>query len=71
MAMAAHRQHRPPIHSPNPTKENRYEKVCKHRDVYKRQMLACVKLSQKATWLKEYGLGIAIVAGIIVGALVR
>ena len=31
MAMAAHRQHRPPIHSPNPTKENRYEKVCKHR----------------------------------------
>ena len=34
-------------------------------------MLACVKLSQKATWLKEYGLGIAIVAGIIVGALVR
>lgn len=34
-------------------------------------MLICVKLSNKATWLKEYGLGIAIVAGIIVGALTQ
>ena len=34
-------------------------------------MLACVRLAPKAPWLKEYGLGIAIVAGILVGALVR
>ncbi len=34
-------------------------------------MLLCTKLSSKAAWLKEYGLGIAIVAGIIVGALTR
>ena len=34
-------------------------------------MVACVKLSKKMPWLKEYGLGIAIVIGIVVGALVR
>lgn len=34
-------------------------------------MIACVKLSKKMPWLKEYGLGIAIVIGIVVGALVR
>ena len=34
-------------------------------------MLACVRLAPKAPWLKEYGLGIAIVAGILVGALAR
>ncbi|MBP5212220.1 MAG: DUF5058 family protein [Pyramidobacter sp.] len=32
-------------------------------------MVICAKLSKKMTWLKEYGLGIAIVAGIIVGAI--
>ena len=32
-------------------------------------MVICAKLSKKAPWLKEYGLGIAIVAGIIVGAI--
>ena len=34
-------------------------------------MVACVKFSKKMPWLKEYGLGIAIVIGIVVGALVR
>lgn len=34
-------------------------------------MVACVKLSKKMPWLKEYGLGIAIVLGIVVGALVK
>lgn len=34
-------------------------------------MVLCVKLSKKMPWLKEYGLGIAIVLGIIVGALVK
>jgi len=32
-------------------------------------MIVCAKLSNKAVWLKEYGLGIAIVAGIVVGAI--
>ncbi len=32
-------------------------------------MYICIKLSDHAVWLKEYGLGIAIVAGIFVGAL--
>lgn len=34
-------------------------------------MVLCVKLSKKMPWLKEYGLGIAIVLGIVVGALVK
>lgn len=34
-------------------------------------MIVCVKLAGKAPWLREYGLGIAIVAGIIVGAIVQ
>ena len=34
-------------------------------------MVLCVKLSKKTPWLKEYGLGIAIVLGIVVGALVK
>ena len=32
-------------------------------------MVLCVKFSSKANWLKEYALGIAIIVGIIVGAL--
>mgnify|MGYP004461182613 CR=1 FL=1 len=34
-------------------------------------MYICIKLSEKAKWLKEYGLGIAIIAGIVVGALLK
>lgn len=34
-------------------------------------MVVCVKLAKKASWLKEYGLGIAIVLGIVAGALVQ
>ena len=34
-------------------------------------MYACIRFSGKISWLREYGLGISIVAGIVVGAFMR